>query len=197
VRENADLHLLGITRVGTIEEFATLGVTSFDSTSPFRQSFMDDKNNYHTADGAHMAIRVPQVDGNPALKRKVLAGEVSQAEAKRLERETLRLLRAYDEDDSRAPLKKVLETLREYERLVEGDKLAPKKKAKKSRIAEYEMLLQEKPWKNCNCGLCSKLGIQIAIFRGTERNKSRGFHNLAIFAAKIQHIGRAPSQENQ
>ncbi|MEU8800774.1 tRNA-guanine transglycosylase DpdA [Spirillospora sp. NPDC048819] len=196
VRENAELHLLGITRVGTIEEFATLGVTSFDSTSPFRQSFMDDKNNYHTADGAHMAIRIPQVDGNPALKRKILAGEVSQTDAKRLERETLRLLRAYDEGD--APLEKVLETLREYEQLVEGDKMDPNKKnAKKPRISKYEVLLQEKPWKTCNCGLCSKLGIEIAIFRGTERNKSRGFHNLAIFAAKIQHVGRAPSQENQ
>ncbi|MGC4957766.1 tRNA-guanine transglycosylase DpdA [Actinomadura citrea] len=197
VRQNAELHLLGITRVGTIEEFATLGVTSFDSTSPFRQSFMDDKNNYHTAEGAYMAIRVPQVDGNPSLKRKVLAGEVSQAEAKRLERETLRLLRAYDEGDTKASLGKVLNALRDYEQLVEGDKLDPKKGAKKSRIPKYEILLQEKPWKTCNCGLCSKLGIEIAVFRGTERNKSRGFHNLAVFAAKIQHIGRAPSQENQ
>ena len=158
---------------------------------------MDDKNNYHTADGAYMAIRVPQVDGNPSLKRKVLAGEVSQAEAKRLERETLRLLRAYDEGDTKASLEKVLNVLRDYEQLVEGDKLDPKKGAKKSRIPKYEILLQEKPWKTCNCGLCSKLGIEIAVFRGTERNKSRGFHNLAVFAAKIQHIGRAPSQENQ
>lgn len=198
VRKNAELHLLGITRVAAIEDFAALGVTSFDSTSPFRQSFMDDKNNYHTADGAYMAIRVPQVDGNPALKRKVLAGEVSQADAKGLEREALRLLRAYDEGDSRAPLEKVLETLGQYEQLVEGDKLDPKRKnAKKSRIPAYELLLQKKPWKECNCGLCGKLGIEIAIFRGTERNKSRGFHNLAVFSAKIQHIGRASSQESQ
>ena len=31
-----------------MDEFAITGVTSFDSTSPFRQSFMDDRDNYHT-----------------------------------------------------------------------------------------------------------------------------------------------------
>ena len=43
------LHLLGITRVDSMDEFDSLGVTSFDSTSAFRQSFMDDRDNYHTA----------------------------------------------------------------------------------------------------------------------------------------------------
>ena len=49
-------------------EFASHGVTSFDSTSAFRQAFMDDRKNYHTTDDAYVAIRVPQVDGNPTLK---------------------------------------------------------------------------------------------------------------------------------
>lgn len=64
-----EFHLLGITRVDSMEEFAKYHVGSFDSTSAFRQAFMDERNNYHTAHGAYTAIRVPQVDGNPTLKR--------------------------------------------------------------------------------------------------------------------------------
>ena len=61
-------HLLGITRCSNISQFASYGVTSFDSTSAFRQAFKDDKDNYHTADRTYTAIRVPQVDGLPRLK---------------------------------------------------------------------------------------------------------------------------------
>ncbi|MFC6881536.1 MULTISPECIES: tRNA-guanine transglycosylase DpdA [Actinomadura] len=188
-RQWAELHLLGITRVDSLEDFSRLGVASFDSTSPFRQSFMDDRNSYHTPGRSYTAIRVPQVDGNPSLKRKVLAGQVSQAAAKSLEREALRLLRAYDRGDSSAPLQKVLAALKEYEQLVEGER-------KKSRIDQYEFFLEDRPWKRCSCGLCGIHGIEVAIFRGSERNKRRGFHNLAVFADKIQDIGHLPDQED-
>ena len=50
---DTQLHLLGITRCSNISEFASYGVTSFDSTSAFRQAFKDDKDNYHT-DGPHL-----------------------------------------------------------------------------------------------------------------------------------------------
>ena len=50
--DTTELHLLGITRVESMDEFANLGVTSFDSTSAFRQSFMDDRHNYHDDSGA-------------------------------------------------------------------------------------------------------------------------------------------------
>jgi hypothetical protein len=189
-RQRAELHLLGITRTASVEDFSRLGVTSFDSTAPFRQSFMDDRNNYHTSGGSYMAIRVPQVDGNPSLKRKVLAGEVSQTAAKNLEREVLRLLRAYDRGEVSAPLQKVLTALKEYEQLVAGG-------GKKSRVDEYRLFLEERPWKRCSCGLCAVHGIELAIFRGSERNKSRGFHNLAVFTEKIQRIGHVGDQEKR
>ena len=44
------LHLLGVTRCEQIPEFASYGVTSFDSTSPFRQAFKDDRDNYYDVD---------------------------------------------------------------------------------------------------------------------------------------------------
>ncbi|MEV5412986.1 tRNA-guanine transglycosylase DpdA [Thermopolyspora sp. NPDC052614] len=180
-RPETELHLLGITRVASMEEFAVYGVTSFDSTSPFRQSFMDDRNNYHTESASYTAIRVPQVDGNPALKRRILAGTVSQAKAKSAERECMKRLRAYDAGAE--TVDRVIEILEEYEQLAEPEK-------KKSKISDYKVTLEAKPWKSCKCTICSTHGIEIVIFRGSERNKRRGFHNLSVFATKMHRIKR-------
>lgn len=176
------LHLLGINRVDSMEQFARHGVTSFDSTSAFRQAFMDDRNNYHTATDSYTAIRVPQVDGNPALKRLILSGNVSQAEAIIAERSCLRALREFDSGET--ALEDVMQTLAVYEALV----LDPKKK---SYLEHYERTLSDSPWRNCPCALCKKHGIEIAIFRGTERNKRRGFHNLTILEAKMRQLSFA------
>ena len=180
-KRNADteLHLLGINRVDSMEQFARHGVTSFDSTSAFRQAFMDDRNNYHTATDSYTAIRVPQVDGNPALKRLILSGSVSQAEAIAAERACLRALRGFDREET--PLEEVLDTLQNYENLVLGPK-------KKTYLPAYRRILTDAPWRTCPCALCNKHGIEIAIFRGTERNKRRGFHNLTVLEAKMSRL---------
>src|SRR5207302_4539905 len=90
------LHLLGVTRLDRISDFRNLGVVSFDSTSPLRQAFKDDKDNYYTPERTCSAIRVPQVEGNPKMRNRITAGEVSQADARRLERSCLDLLERYD-----------------------------------------------------------------------------------------------------
>ncbi|MEY9846174.1 hypothetical protein ABH940_003259 [Streptacidiphilus sp. BW17] len=174
-----ELHLLGITRVDSMEVFAEHGVTSFDSTSAFRQAFMDERNNYHTREDAFAAIRVPQVDGNPTLKRQILSGAVSQAAAMKAERECLKNLRGFDQN--RVPLKDVLASLGEYETLVADPK-------KKSYLGRYERTLEAAPWRTCPCALCRAHGVEIAIFRGTERNKRRGFHNLAVLETKMRAL---------
>jgi hypothetical protein len=171
------LHLLGITRVDSMADFAGLGVTSFDSTSAFRQAFMDDRRNFHTVDADFVAIRVPQVGGNSVLKRNILAGEVSQKDAVATERECLRRLRAFDMGST--PRTSVLEVLEEYETIT---------KSKKSYLGAYERILEATPWKTCDCRLCERHGIEIAIFRGTERNKRRGFHNLSVLAKKMSRL---------
>lgn len=172
-----ELHLLGLTRVGAMREFAQLGVTSFDSTSPFRQAFMDDKNNFHTHDGAYVAIRVPQVDGNPTLRRAILAGKVSQREAIQAERESLKALRGFD--GTASSMRRALEALGKYENVAQ---------VKKPYLDAYERTLAAAPWNECGCSLCRRHGIEIAIFRGTERNKRRGFHNLTILASKVSTL---------
>lgn len=176
---SVELHLLGINRVERMEEFAKLGVTSFDSTSAFRQAFMDDRNNYHTANGSYTAIRIPQVDGNPALKRLILSGSVSQSEAIAGERACLHTARAFDRGE--ATVEDLLTVLSSYEALVLGPK-------KKSYLDSYERTLRAAPWRSCPCALCKEHGIEIAIFRGTERNKRRGFHNLSVLEARMSSL---------
>ena len=176
---DVQLHLLGVTRIGALNQFEELGVSSFDSTSPFRQAFMDDRNNYHTPDGHYTALRVPQVDANPAIKRRVLAGEIDQRAAVLAERRCLTTLRAAGARASDTGA--AIEALRDYEILLGGPK---------TYLPEYARTLVNRPWEKCSCSLCAHHGIEIAIFRGTERNKRRGFHNLSVLQHRMQSQAR-------
>jgi hypothetical protein len=172
---DTQLHLLGISRCDNIPAFATHGVTSFDSTSPFLQSFKDDRDNYYTADTTYVALRVKQVEGNPDLRKRIASGEIDQRRAIILERTALRRLREYDAEV--ASLDDTLSALHEYSRLSDP---------KVDRRDDYRRTLQDKPWRSCNCELCRTLSIDIAVFRGTERNKRRGFHNLYVFRNRLR-----------
>lgn len=176
--QTCELHLLGVTRLDAINEFAAHGVTSFDSTSPFRQAFKDDYDNYHTREGNYVAIKVPQVDGNAALKRAIKAGRVDQRVAVQCERRTLRLLHEYDANHTSPDT--VLESLAEYADVIG---LAA------DREGDYRRTLEDAPWKRCRCGICEQVGIDIVLFRGSERNKRRGFHNLSVFRRRLEGLG--------
>jgi hypothetical protein len=170
------LHLLGITRLEAIEEFARLGVASFDSTSPLRQAFKDDRDNYFTLDSTYVAIRVPQVDGNPALKRRILAGEVDGRTARIAENACLEALRAFDAGQVAVDV--ALLTLQSYDQIC-GEA--------KDRSLSYRRTLMDAPWRRCECEICRSLGIEVIIFRGAERNRRRGFHNVWVFHERLAH----------
>ncbi|SCF20960.1 hypothetical protein GA0070558_15114 [Micromonospora haikouensis] len=184
VREpTTQLHLLGISRCDDVPTFATHGVTSFDSTSPFRQAFKDDRDNYYTPTGTYVALRVPQVDGNPKLKARIRSGEISQAQALALERTALTRLRQYDADE--IDVDPVVQALIDYSAVWDG---------KSDRSAQYRATLADRPWRDCPCDLCKAIGIEVVIFRGTERNKRRGFHNLYVFEQRLRaQRGRTPA----
>ena len=169
------LHLLGVTRTAHLQDFTGFGVTSFDSTSPFVQAFKDEKDNYHTLDGSFVAIRIPQVDGNTRLRKQVTAGLVDQRSARRLERDCLSRLRSYDRDCT--GVESILHAIRAYEELFG---------TKKDRSAEYRRTLEAEPWKQCPCTVCTEIGVEVIIFRGADRNRRRGFHNLAVFSQRLR-----------
>lgn len=174
-RRGVGVHLFGITRCEQVLEFERYGATSFDSTSPFRQAFKDERDNYYTPERAYIALRVPQVEGNAKLQARIRSGQVPQGEALRLEREALDALAGYDAGT--VDLDVAVAALRAYEVLHDGTK---------DRSSEYRETLAAKPWKDCPCELCRSVGIHIALFRGTERNKRRGFHNLYVFAGRLE-----------
>ncbi|NBE85428.1 tRNA-guanine transglycosylase DpdA [Micromonospora rubida] len=180
---STQLHLLGISRCDNVPAFAGHGVTSFDSTSPFLQSFKDDRDNYYTPGSTYVAIRVKQVEGNAPLRKRIAAGEIDQRRAIQLERAALRLLREYDA--GLAAVDDTVAAVHEYSALIDPHV---------DRRADYQRTLQDMPWRDCNCPLCCNEGIEIAVFRGTERNKRRGFHNLYVFRNRLRaQLGEDPT----
>jgi hypothetical protein len=182
VRDGAtSFHLLGVTRTENVTSFASYGVASFDSTSPFRQAFKDDKDNYYWKGRTYTALRIPQVEGNVKLSARIRAGEIDQGEAHRLELRALQTVRAYDQDQ--ASINSALAALRGYDELQE----------RKDLTERYRETLEDRPWKLCHCGVCASAGVEVILFRGTERNKRRGFHNLFMFNQRLQaHLGPRP-----
>lgn len=172
---NTKFHLLGVTRIEHVSLFTRYGVVSFDSTAPLVQAFKDDKDNYYTPDRAYMAIKVPQMEGNPQLQRLISSGKVSQDRARHLERAALEALRRYDAGE--LPLEQALDAVMAYDALRE-----PKKNLREA----YREVLQDRPWSRCPCDVCQKLGHHVIIFRGAERNRRRGFHNIWVFYRRLQ-----------
>ena len=166
-RQDVKLHLLGISRVDAMNDFENLGVTSLDSTSPFFQAFKDGTNNYHLGGTSYSAIRIPQVHGNTKLRLAITSGKIDQKSTETLEKVCLNELRKFDAEKS--SIEAVLAAIRDYDEVtgVLGNK-----------YERIRKLLEETPWKFCMCAICRRLSVEVVIFRGSERNKSRGFHNL-------------------
>ena len=177
ISPSTQLHLFGVSRLEHIGEFSKLGVVSFDSTSPLTQAFKEDHDNYHAMDKKYCAIRVPQVDINVQLKNRILSGQVKQSEAFRLESGCLEALQLFDK--KRYKRESLIELLIEYQVLFGG---------KRNYAAEYDEILREKPWKECECAICKTIGIHVMIFRGAERNRRRGFHNVFVTHQRLKRV---------
>jgi hypothetical protein len=177
LKKSVELHLLGVTRVSEMSLFMGYGVTSFDSTSPFFQSFKDATDNYYSGSETYMAIRIPQVDGNTSMKKIIASGKVNQNMAIDMEQRALNLIRRYA--DRKAKLEDVLESVLAYESLMPN---------RKDHSVAYARTLKDRPWEKCECGICNNVGVEVIIFRGSERNKRRGFHNLAVFRQRMNKL---------
>lgn len=169
-------HLLGVTRVDSIPIFEKYGVASFDSTSPLRQAFKDDRDNYYTLDRTYTAVRVPQISANPQLLKKINSGQVSQDTARKMERRALETLKKFDTGD--CSLEETLDAVDGYDKFCD-----PRKNLREI----YREVLTDSPWKNCPCDVCRRLGYQVILFRGAERNRRRGFHNVWTFYRRLKN----------
>jgi hypothetical protein len=191
-KPSTKLHLLGVTRTEAIPRFASYGVASFDSTSPLRQAFKDDSDNYYTLDGAYTAVRIPQVEGNPTLQKLVLSGVVDQGLARRLEKACLSAMR--DFEAGKRKVDEVVGLLLEYEELARPHRSkspVSKRRQTSDNESAYREVLEAAPWRRCPCEVCRKLGHHVILFRGAERNRRRGFHNLYVFYRRLQReLGR-------
>lgn len=178
-KPSTKLHLLGVTRCENIDAFQKFGVVSFDSTSALLQAFKSDTDNYYTPGAPCIALRVPQVEANAKLKAAILSGKIRQETARKFEKDCLQTLVEFDH--GRGSIETVLDLLVGYENLQTPDKPSKRRET-------YRQVLEDKPWQRCCCEICSALGIHVILFRGAERNRRRGFHNLHVFYQKLQNL---------
>jgi hypothetical protein len=172
---STSLHLFGVTRIDSLKAFQETGVTSFDSTSPLLHAFKHDSKNYFTTTTEYAAVRIPQVEGNAKLAMRIRAGEIKQEGARRLEKQCLKDVVTYAQTGR--GLKPLLAALQEYNQLFDG---------RKDRTAMYSRTLADAPWRRCRCSVCRSLGVHVVLFRGAERNRRRGFHNLFVIHSRLQ-----------
>jgi hypothetical protein len=192
LKPNTNLHLLGVGRVDSVLYFRHLGVTSFDSSSPLRSAWLDSAANYHTPIGkSYAAIRIPSVNKGGNRIKHLLETGLTHETLSALEENSLIALRKFDADE--LSLEETLHTLLAYDELLElprDGKVDPQKKAKRQQLHAqmYRQLLNDKPWKLCDCKVCQSIGVEVVIFRGNDRNRRRGFHNTYVFYKRFKEI---------
>lgn len=188
------LHVLGFAKADDIDGFHGFDISSFDTTSPLIRAFKDARQNYYLpGHGAalryYTSIRVPQAIENPKLQRAVKRGTLRAEDLMRLEAHALGALRAFDRGD--AGLEETLDHVLAYSAPLFEER--PYEECKDSpalvRLAErYRRTLMERPWTECSCPICKQAAIDVIIFRGSNRNKRRGIHNLAVYHDHIERL---------
>ncbi|MBX9606513.1 MAG: hypothetical protein K2Y51_09820 [Gammaproteobacteria bacterium] len=199
IRPETKIHLLGFAKADSIHEFADFGITSFDSTSPLIRAFKDAKANYY-AEGAddrleyYTAIRIPQAMENARLMQGVKRGQFSAEDLLRRERRALIELRAYDRGAS--SVEATLDAVMDYHQFLlrgDGTGAAQQDKSLDKTAALVQRTLEHQPWKHCNCAVCRSIGVEVIIFRSSNRNKRRGFHNLGVYSRHLHKTLGGPA----
>lgn len=192
IRAETKIHLLGFAKADHIHEFTGYGITSFDSTSPLIKAFMDERNNYFLdAPGGgleyYTAIRIPQAMENTRLMQGVKRGIFSAEDIQRKEHKALNVLREYDK--GRATSQATLNAVMDYHQFLirgESGSTSEHDKTLEKTRERVRRTIEASPWKRCNCDVCRAVGVEVIIFRSSNRNKRRGFHNLGVYHKHVQ-----------
>ena len=191
VGSHVRLHVLGFGKIDHVDVLRRHGVASFDTTSPLLRAFKDGRRNYFVAQpdgsvGYHIAIRIPDAIDNPKLLRQAKRGRLDQESLLRLERRALKEVRAFGRGGS-SPEEAVEATLA-YGRYALWDE-GRTKEQNETRLQtlrrSYSAALRERPWEHCECRVCREIGVEVMIFRASNRNKRRGMHNLHVFTQQL------------
>lgn len=163
------LHLLGVVRHELFDEMRSAGVASFDSSSPIWRAFKDAKDNYFADGENYTAVRIPQSDHGVPMRR-IKEGRLDQRTAVLAEQAALSALKRWGRREIN--YQGLIDALRRYDELLGTER---KTKTPWDRIART---LLERPWESCQCPVCQEIGVEVVLFRGANRNRRRGFHNL-------------------
>jgi hypothetical protein len=181
------LHLFGVAKLGLVGDLRKHGVTSIDSASYLRKAWLRSGQNYLGPDGNwYTAIRIPQ-SYHPRVQEYIRENGKSLDEVQEQEHYCLKALQRYS--DSGLPdseLDSLLESIVDYDAHLlrfgdDGQQLRNREITKE----RYRRSLEARPWEKCSCGICTALGVHVLIFRGTNRNKRRGFHNTWTFYQRL------------
>lgn len=193
------LHLLGFAKAEQIDQFVRYDITSFDSTSPLIRAFKDSKSNYYIEGPTGLeyfaAIRIPQALENSRLMRSVKTGQLNSEALVKLEAVALAAVRGYDRGS--VPIEDAVEMVAEYGSLLATDTAENsfvREKCRQSIREQTRRTLAALPWRRCDCKICTELSVEVMIFRASNRNKRRGFHNLGVFH---KHVGKLLNKDLQ
>ncbi len=181
VPSHVRIHVFGVARLSLLPLFLRLNIASIDSAAPLRQAWLSAVDNYYLDDRTYAAIRIP-VAREERAKAETLVGRSSAtlAELRVAEQRALEAIRAYDRGGLR--LQPALDAVLAYDQLLgeRRDNFASRKRADL-----YQVTLRDRPWKRCRCEICQELGVEVIIFRGNNRNRRRGFHNLWVVKRRL------------
>ena len=201
VPAGTDVHLLGVARFGMIPAMVRLGVTSADSASYLRSSWMSGTKNYLAEDGWYTAIRIPALESTQTLngfRRHQSDGERLRA----MERACLEGVHAAASGaavDLEALAERLVTYPQEYKFFISrlraeahGQPVPESEPTSTAAMGQARdrilHTLTARPWVECGCPICRALGVDVVIFRGNNRNRRRGFHNTRIFSRLLDRL---------
>jgi hypothetical protein len=174
-----DIHLFGVFRPKLQETFRNARVSSFDSATYFRKAWLRSGQNYLSRSGKwYAAIRVPMTSDGRTLTQLLRSGSDLE-ELKRLEAGALHALHLYDQ--AQLSLEETLDAIEAYDRT-----LTRSSEDASAMRRQYARTLSDRPWNDCHCQVCTSIGIDVVVFRGSNRNKRRGAHNTAMLYRAVE-----------
>ena len=188
------VHILGFAKPDNIKEFSNLKLNSVDTTSPLLRAFKDKNRNYFLNHNGEIkyysALRVPQALDNNSLKKLVQSGEINFEDTVKYERAVLKEIRLFGGGGSN--ISHVTQAMLDYMQLMYKDKSRNSKLNVGNELVKLSNscieTLEARPWEKCGCKICKDIGVEVIIFRGNNRNRRRGFHNLHTYKKHVTEM---------